>query len=397
MKLTREQWKIAVTVFLMGSFVCMDKNMISMTVLTLGEQFNWLPNQTGILLSVYYMGFTLVTLPGGWLVDRFGYRKFVLTSLFILILFSILFSMSSSLIMLAIMRMGVGFGHSSYTVGTPKIISKNFEGEQCGSIQSKVLATTGIGGVLAFTIGIQLINTNWRAAYWFIAALYGVVFVMTLLFVKEKKEEVPTGKEKENISMFDAWKERNVLFIALGMVFTNLVAAGLLSWLPSVLKANFHITSTTKIGYILTINSILMALASMAAGILIQTIFKHKEKVLIALSCLTAAICLVWFIFSTHFVVTVILMYIITILIMFSFTAYMVLPYNLVSKSIIGSSFSVINIGAFIGGIIAPLLIGNLVTASNGSFISAFIVMSVCLVIASIIPVCIKHKKLADS
>lgn len=368
-----------------------------MTVLTLGEQFNWMPNQTGILLSIYYIGFTLVTIPGGWLVDRFGYRKFVLTSLFVLILFSLFFSMSSSLITLAIMRMGVGFGHASYTTGTPKIISKHFEGEQCGSIQSKVLATSGIGGVLAFTIGIQLINTNWRAAYWLIAALYSVVWLMMFIFVKEKKEEASTAHPQKNVSMLDAWKEKNVLYIALGMVFTNLVAAGLLSWLPSVLKANFHVTSTTKIGYILTVNSILMALATMAAGILIQTIFKHKEKILIALSCLTASICLVWFILSTHFVLTLILLYIITILIMFAFTAYMVLPYSLVSKSIIGSSFAVINIGAFIGGIIAPLLIGNLVTASDGSFVTAYIAMSGCLVLASMIPMCIKHHKITES
>lgn len=394
MNLTKEQWKIAITVLVMGCFVAMDKNMISMTILTLGEQFQWLPNQTGIILSVYYIGFTLITIPGGWLVDRFGYRKFILSSLFVLILFSILFSFSSSLIALAIMRMGVGFGHASFTTGTPKIISTNFEGDRRASIQSKVLATTGVGGVLAFTIGTQFICTNWRAAYWFMTALYIVVWIMMFIFVKEKKEVPISTYPKKSISLLDAWKEKNVLVIAIGMLFTNLVATGLLSWLPSVLKANFHMTDTTKIGYLLTTNSIVMAVATMAAGVLINKHFKHKEKGFIMLSSLVAAVCLIGFIFSTHFVTTVTLMYVITILIMFSFTAYMTLPYRLVSHSIIGSSFAVINIGAFIGGIIAPILIGNLVTAADGSYITTFIALSICLICASIIPVCINLKRI---
>lgn len=393
MTLTREQWKIAITVLIMGSFVSMDKSMISMTVLTLGDQFHWLPNQTGIILSIYYIGFTLITIPGGFLVDRFGYRKFILSAMFVLILFSVFFSLSNSLIALAIMRMGVGFGHASYTVGTPKVISTNFEGEHRASIQSKVLATAGIGGVLAFTVGTQLINTNWRTAYWLITVFYCIVWFMMFIFVKEEKQAPKTMNSKERISLFSAWKEKNVLLIALGMVFTNLVASGVISWMPSVLKANFHMTSNTKIGYLLTINSILMAVATMVAGVLINKYFKQKEKVLIMFSSLAAAACLLGFIFSTHFIITIILLFLITILIMFVFTAYMVLPYRLVSNKIIGASFSVINIGAFIGGIIAPILIGNLVTISNGSFVTAYITMSICLVLASLTPICINLKQ----
>lgn len=397
MILTKEQWKIAITVLIMGSFISMDKNMISMTVLALGDQFHWLPNQTGMILSVYYIGFTLITIPGGWLVDRFGYRKFILSSLFVLILFTIFFSLSSSLLALAMMRMGVGLGHASYTTGSPKIISTNFGGEQHASIQSKVLATAGVGGVLAFTIGTQIINSNWRVAYWLITIFYIALWLMMFIFVKEKEHSPKTTKSRESVSLFDAWKEKNVLCIAIGMLFTNLVATGVISWLPSVLKANFHMMDNTKIGYLLTSNSILMAVATMAAGILINKYFKQKEKTFITLSSLAAAACLIGFIYSTHFVITVLLLYAISILLMFAFTAYMVLPYRLVSNQVIGASFSVINIGAFMGGIIAPILIGNLVTESGGSFVTAYIAMSICLVAASIVPFCINLKQTVHS
>ena len=220
---------------------------------------------------------------------------------------------------------------------------------------------------------------------------------MMFIFVKEKEQSPKRTKSKKSVSLFDAWKEKNVLYIALGMLFTNLVATGVISWLPSVLKANFHMMDNTKIGYLLTSNSILMAVATMAAGILINKYFKQKEKTFITLSSLAAAACLIGFIYSTHFVITVLLLYAISILLMFAFTAYMVLPYRLVSNQIIGSSFSVINIGAFMGGIIAPIIIGNLVTESGGSFVTAYIVMSICLVAASIVPFCINLKQTVNS
>jgi hypothetical protein len=59
---------------------------------------------------------------------------------------------------------------------------------------------------------------------------------------------------------------------------------------------------------------------------------------------------------------TVALLYLITVLTMFAFTAILTLPYRLVAPRIIGSAFAVINVGAFVGGILQGQVVGQLAT-----------------------------------
>ena len=69
-----------------------------------------------------------------------------------------------------------------------KIISENFEADQCAKIQSIVIATAGIGGILASTVGSSLINSNWHSAYWMLGTGYLVVLILAIIFLKENKK-----------------------------------------------------------------------------------------------------------------------------------------------------------------------------------------------------------------
>jgi MFS family permease len=110
MKMTRPQLLIVVTLLFIGSFANMDKSMIGLSVTAIARDFHLQPNQTGIILSVFYTSFLAVTLPGGWLVDRYRYRMFVLISLGVLAVGSFLFGAVSGLVALVLVRLFVGFG-----------------------------------------------------------------------------------------------------------------------------------------------------------------------------------------------------------------------------------------------------------------------------------------------
>lgn len=382
MKLSAQQKKIFLTLLFIGTFANMDKSMIGLTVLQIGNDFDLLPSQTSIILSVFYISFIAITLPGGWFVDRFGYKKFTVAALTVLTLFTFVFSLPSSLALLAFLRLMVGFGQAGYTTGSPKIISENFTKEQSGTVLSIVLATAGVGGVLAYSLGSALININWRMAYWVLTALFLVALLMMIFFVPEKKQEKSNAPK---VSFVAGWKSRNTLVLALGMLFNNLVAVALLSWLPSVLTANFGMT-TGQISLILIGNSVIMAISIAGAGILVNKYFAGKEKLFILTTSICTGVALIIFISSSNMTLTIILLYLITILSMAAFTGFLGLPYKVISMSIIGSSFAVINIGAFIGGIISPLIIGNLVTAAGGSFYTGYIAMAVAIVISGLSP-----------
>ncbi|CQR45905.1 Hexuronate transporter [Paraliobacillus sp. PM-2] len=382
MNYTQQQWKIAFTLFLIGTLVYIDKNLISITILALGQEFDWDTSQTGIILSLYYIGFILITLPGGWFVDHFGYKRFIVIALSIVVISSILFSFGTSLWLLAIIRIGIGAGHAGYTNGSPKVISENFEGKQRTALQSKILATSGIGGLIAYTGGIKVIGINWRSAYLLLAILAVLALISLILFVPDKK---PEKKEVflSRASIFIACRNKSVLIISIGMFFVNLVTVGLMSWLPAVLKTNFSV-SNTQLGEYLTINSIVMSAAAMSAGFIIMKFFANYEKQFIAIFSTIGAISLIVFIYSTHIIAAITLLFLITVFSMFVFTAFLIVPYKIIPSVIIGSSYAAINIGAFIGGSVSPLIIGNLITISGGSFKLAFIIMAVCLLLAGV-------------
>ena len=65
---------------------------------------------------------------------------------------------------------------------------------------------------------------------------------------------------------------------------------------------------------------------------------------------------------------------------MLAFSALLSVPYQLVPKQIIGAAFAVLNIGAFVGGIISPQLVS--LFAQPTSYLYSFICLSVCMIIS---------------
>ena len=212
MKFTKNQWVVFIVVFFIGIFANLDKSMIGFTADNLISTYGFTKEQMGNLSSVFYISFILVTIPGGWLVDRFGYKKFVIVSLTILMVFSFLFGNVSSLFAILFLRFMVGFGQAGYTNGAPKIISDNYASDQCAKVQSFVVATAGIGGILASTVGAKMIRSNWHHAYYFLSAGYLIALLAVIFLLKEKKvEKVQTQEVAEKIGFFDAWKNKNTI------------------------------------------------------------------------------------------------------------------------------------------------------------------------------------------
>lgn len=76
---------------------------------------------------------------------------------------------------------------------------------------------------------------------------------------------------------------------------------------------------------------------------------------------------------------------------MLAFSALLSIPYQLVPRKIIGSAFAVLNIGAFVGGIISPQLVSTF--AQSNSYFFSFIVHAVCMVISGAATLLVKKPK----
>ncbi|MEE1466322.1 MAG: MFS transporter [Clostridium sp.] len=385
MNLTKKQWIVFGVIFLIGIFANLDKSMIGFTADKLISTYGFTKAQMGNLSSVFYVSFILVTIPGGWLVDRFGYKKFVVISLAVLMVFSFLFGTVSSLFAILFLRFMVGFGQAGYTNGSPKIISDSFEADQCARIQSFVVATAGIGGILASTVGESIIHTNWHHAYWFLGFGYLAALLLAVIFLKEHKkeeslEQTKTIEKKEKIGFFDAWKNRNTLLLAGAVLFSNLVGVAMMFWLPNVFHVNFNIENPAMLSSVMVGFYVIMTIAMASSGIILTKYFKNKELTFIFWASVLTAVCLVIFITAPLYQLAIAALYVGDFAMMLAFSGLLAVPYQLIPRNIIGSAFAVLNIGAFVGGIVSPQLVSTF--ARSGSYTISFIVLAVCMVIS---------------
>lgn len=398
MKFTKKEWIVFGIVCLIGIFANLDKSMIGFTADKLISTYGFTKAEMGNLSSVFYVSFILVTIPGGWLVDRFGYKKFVVVSLTILMVFSFLFGNVSGLFAILFLRFLVGFGQAGYTNGAPKIISDNFAPEQCAKVQSIVIATAGIGGILASTVGQSIINVNWHYAYYMLAAGYLVALVLVAIFLKDKKVAKTEVKEKaqpaEKVGFFDAWKNKNTLLLAIAVLFSNLVGVAMMFWLPNVFHVNFDIQNSSMLSTIMVGFYIVMTIATAISGSVITKYFKGKEQKFIFWLSIITAICIVIFIAAPVYQVAIAALYVSDFTMMLAFSALLSIPYQLVPRKMIGSSFAVLNIGAFVGGIVSPQLVSAFAQAN--SYFFSFIVLAVCMVISGGAALLVKKPKEID-
>lgn len=395
MKFTKKEWIVFGIVCLIGIFANLDKSMIGFTADKLISTYGFTKAEMGNLSSVFYVSFILVTIPGGWLVDRFGYKKFVVVSLSILMVFSFLFGNVSGLFAILFLRFLVGFGQAGYTNGAPKIISDNFAPEQCAKVQSIVIATAGIGGILASTVGQSIINVNWHYAYYMLAAGYLVALVLVAIFLKDKKVANTEIKEKaqpaEKVGFFDAWKDKNTLLLAVAVLFSNLVGVAMMFWLPNVFHVNFDIQNSSMLSTVMVGFYVVMTIATAISGSVITKYFKGKEQKFIFWASIITAICIVIFIAAPIYQVAIAALYVSDFTMMIAFSALLSIPYQLVPRKIIGSAFAVLNIGAFVGGIISPQLVSAF--AKSDSYFFSFIVLAVCMVISGAATLLVKKPK----
>ena len=168
----------------------MDKNMIATAIIPMEGELGLNASQSGLLMSMFFIGYTLMQFPSGWLSDKIGPKKVLLISIGTILIATIFFGFVSTLVLLMVIRLISGLGHAGVPTSSAKVVANNIQPKQKMFVQSLILSTSGIGGILAFTLGSTLINMNWRYAYYGLAILYAVSILMILFFFPKEKRDL---------------------------------------------------------------------------------------------------------------------------------------------------------------------------------------------------------------
>ncbi|MEV2354054.1 MFS transporter [Paenibacillus larvae] len=375
------------------SMVYMDKNLVSTAIIPLADEFNLTNSQTGLIMSLFFLGYSIMQIPSGWLADKFGAKKVLMTSLSLISLFSFFFGMGVSLIAFVMIRFFAGVGHAGYPPSCSKTIADHFPKEKRTFVQSLILSTSGIGGILAYTLGAQLIASNWKVGYFVLGMLFAVAMLCVFLFVpNDYKVPVQLNNSAPKLKFTEIIMNRNVLVLFVALLLLNFLLYGNISWLPTYLKSQFGI-GIGQVGTILAINAVCTTVATMIFGGLLSKWFLVKEKAFVISTAILVSLLLVGFIFSMNLIVSTILLILISMVSVGTFTAIFTWPHKLFDRAIIGSSIGIINTGGTIGGFLAPMIMGALIDKNGGSFSSAFTFMAIAVLLCGLTTLLLQARK----
>lgn len=401
MNLSKTQQGTFWTLFLIGLLANIEKGLVGVIAPYLRDSAYmsrlgltaWDPATIGLLTTLFYISFILMTLGAGWFVDRYGYRIFVPVCLAILAAGAVFFgaagftSGAMALLLMPIARLIIGFGQAGYTNGTPPIVATVFTPQQRGSVQGRVVATAGLGTILCYlVINPLLAAKDFRIIYFLLAGLLVVAIVMFWRLVPRQQREANPAVAAEPVKFSEAWTNRNTLVLALMLLLNNLVGVALLNWANDMYVTQFNVAKSSwqllvvMVGYGLTLLA-----ATWTAADVIKKYFAGKEKIFMLGCSVVGAILLVGTVLVPSFWGSAICLWGANMAIMWAFGVILLLPYQSIPLRIIGSAFAVINIGAFVGGILQGYGIG-LIVSLTGGYVVAFLVMAALLLLHGFVP-----------
>jgi len=125
-----------------------------------------------MLASSYFWGYTLMQIPAGLLVDRYGVKRVVLFSMAASSLGSAAFALAPNLIDVFVARLIIACGDALVFTALLKLVALSFADERFG-VMSGISQVSGyVGGVMATTpLASAVTGFGWRACFVFIACV----------------------------------------------------------------------------------------------------------------------------------------------------------------------------------------------------------------------------------
>lgn len=150
-----------ILIFLGYTCVYLDKNIISLSVIPIAQDLGIDAGQKGLILSAFFLGYTLFQIPFGFLGNRLGSRKIMTFAILLMGVLMICLGFGFSFIYLILIRFAAGsFAHAGYPSAVSAFVTKEVEPAKRGSIQSSMIASSGFAGIVGVA-SCTIANYDW--------------------------------------------------------------------------------------------------------------------------------------------------------------------------------------------------------------------------------------------
>jgi MFS transporter, ACS family, D-galactonate transporter len=156
---------------------------------------------SGILLSAFFWAYTLLQMPAGWVVDRFGLKWPYAAGLFLWSAVSAATALVSSLNALIAVRIVLGIGESIVTPASMRYLRENFAEHERGLPIGIYFSGTKYGPAIGAPIATYLVlGYGWRWMFVLNGAFCFFWLIPWLLFVRDDRKSSITPEKGASVS-----------------------------------------------------------------------------------------------------------------------------------------------------------------------------------------------------
>jgi sugar phosphate permease len=380
-----------------------DRTNFSLGAPLMARELGFSPATTGLLLGAFFWLYTLMLLPIGSLMDRFGVRKIYPAAMIFWSVASAATAFGQGAVSIFTCRLLMGGGEAASWPANAKVVSRWFPREQRGTATSLWHAGIGIGSAVSYPIVALLIaEFGWRASF-VITGLLGVVFGLIWLVAyrdpasaaapEDTPAKATAGAADWSGGTSSTWwnllRQKTILGLAIGFFFVNVINSFFLLWFPLYLTdaRGFSLKQIATVGALPSVSAIL---GGLLGGVVADWLYRRGWS-------LTAArkTCLVGGLIASSLIapaamtpdipLAITLFCIAYAGIAFTSSNLQALPPEVApTPGLVGTVAAIQTVGGTLAGIVSSWLIGVVVQINQGSYVAPTLAVSLCALLGAL-------------
>lgn len=314
-KMNKFFWTIFGVCLLAVIFDGYDMNVYGTTLPSIMKELALNPTQTGFLASTALAGMIVGAIFFGMLSDKIGRKKVLMIGMAIYAIFTGLCGFVNDVNTFAVLRFIAGMGMASISPVSASLVSEFSPKARRGLLVTLLITSIQIGQIVATLSGVVLIgNVGWRAIYWIAFApvvLIAIIYVVLPESMHSYLQQGKTDKIKDILkranpefrpseedvyevsavnktkatlaSLFQEGRAWNTVMIWI-MFFCNLyIAFGVLTWLPKLMTMlGYTLKSSLVFSAIISVGGIV---GSLVGGVIAEKIGFKKVLFVYYIAC----------------------------------------------------------------------------------------------------------------
>jgi EmrB/QacA subfamily drug resistance transporter len=186
--------RIAVSVVYVGALFMsiMDVTIVNVALPTIGREFHAPTTSVDVVVIAYLVSLAVFIPASGWIGDRFGGKRTLLTAIALFTLGSALCGIAGSLTQLVVFRVLQGVGGGMLTPVGMAMLYRTFPPAERVRLASILMIPTALAPAAGPVLGGLLVtHLSWRWVFYVNVPIGAAAFIFGWLFVVEQREARP--------------------------------------------------------------------------------------------------------------------------------------------------------------------------------------------------------------